>query len=403
MKILVFTQFYHPEPGATSNRLKSLVDALVNRGHDVTVICEFSNHPNGVLAKEDKWKVYMVEDKGNHRIIRTFVIPFKKKNIITRLIFYSSFAISSFIAGLIVKKHDIVLSSSPPPFHVYLALLLSKIKRSKFVYDVRDLLTRAAQEMNVVNNGMILNLTKKIDACLYKNANILITVTQGFKKVISNEVNREKIFVIQNGSDIDMMNWDGNVENIRNKMGWENKIVVTFAGNIGVPQAIPKLIKEISTIEDDRLQFVLIGDGPLKDYVTRIANNSNLSNILLLGQIPRSEVIPLTHASDIMLISLEELEVFKITIPSKFYDSMAAGKPVLSNVDGELKNIMEKHKTGLHFSFNNSGSFKKSLMKLVDDERLRIEYGANGKSIVKERFLRNKLGDKFVDIIEKVK
>jgi glycosyltransferase involved in cell wall biosynthesis len=115
---------------------------------------------------------------------------------------------------------------------------------------------------------------------------------------------------------------------------------------------------------------------------------------------PRSKVVEYTHAADIMLVILRESDFFMSAIPSKFFDGMAAGKPVVSNVDGELREIMERNNAGLYFSLREKGSFRKAIQSLGADSGLRQRMGENGRSLTRERFLRSEISREAIKEVE---
>lgn len=401
MKILVITQYYLPEPGATSNRLSSFVEAMAGRGHEVTVLCEFPNQPTGILSAGDRWRLFRIERNETHRIIRTFVVAFRKKTNIRRIIFYLSFALSSMITGLLLRRHDIVFASSPPTFHLYTSMIVAGLKRSRFIIDIRDLLADAAQDMGTVRNGVFFRISGYLDRKSYEKASLILTATRGFKTQIDRLGGSGKTHVAYNGSDDDMLSWDGDRDALRRSMGWEDKIVVGFIGSIGLPQNPEELLPEIAALRDDgRFLFVFVGDGPKKEALRRAVDESGIGSLNLYDHVTRKEAISLTYAADIMLIILRELEFSRSTIPSKFFDSMAAGKPIVSNVDGEMREMMEKHATGIYFSYKEKGSFRIALKKMAGDPELMREFGENGRRLVREKFLRRVLAEDAVRIIE---
>ena len=401
MRILVITQYYHPEPGATTNRLMSFVDAMVKRGHKVTVICEFPNHPVGVLSPEDKWRLFRVEDAGSCKIVRTFVLTFSDKNNIKRMMFYLSFAISSFIAALFLRRHDVIFASSPPIFHTYTAMLAAKIKRSKFVADIRDLWPDSALAFEAVSNNTLLRLGGILEKQIYSRAVKIFTVTKGLKEKIENRGGKNKVSIAYNGSFEDMLNWDGDKEEFRKNEGWTEKTVICYAGIIGLGQNLVNLLPEILSLDNDEYLFEFIGDGPQRLELIDKIKEMNFKNVRVRESVPVKDIIPYIYCSDIMLVVLRESSLFRSAIPSKFFDYMAAGKPVVTNVDGELREIMEDNKTGIYFSFKQPGLFKKAIEELSSNREKLLVYGKNGKKLVVNRFLRRKLAENMVLKIEK--
>lgn len=402
MKILVITQYYSPEPGAPSNRLLSFVNAMVKRGHKVTVVCEFPNYPSGRLSPKDKWRLFRVEDSGSYKIVRTFVITFTRKNNIKRMLFYLSFAFSSFIAALMLNRHDVVFASSPPIFHTFTAMIAAKLKRSKFVLDIRDIWPDAALEVEAIHNERLIKYGSYLERKIYKNAKIIFTTTKGFKKHIDSRGGKGKTIVSYNGSFEEILSWNGDEESFRRSHGWFRKIVITYAGLIGLGQDLSRLLPEISKLSQDELLFVFVGNGPGKFELEKNVKDLKLENVMMFDLLSIDNVIPFLHCSDVLLVMLRETEFFKIVIPSKFFDYMAAGKPIVSNVDGELREIMEKNNTGIYFSIKESDSFVKSIETLINNPERRKLMGENGKKLVANSFLRSKLAAESVKVIEEI-
>jgi len=400
MRILVISQYYTPEPGATSNRLKSFVDAMIKRGHEVTVICEFPNHPTGVLAPEDRWRFFRIERQGTLRIIRSFVMTFKRKNNIKRMLFYLSFSFSSSLVAIFLKKHDVVMASSPPIFHVFAAMIVAKVKGSKFVLDIRDIWPDTALEFEAIKSNSLLTWGGYLERKLYKNARLIFAVSKGITSIIEKRGGNGKTFVAYNGSENDMLLWDGNIKAFRESQGWTNKIIVCYAGLIGLGQNLTSIIPEIERIENEDIKFVFIGDGPGKEALCKDVKERNLKNVEIRKLMPRSEVVPHIYSSDIMMVVLRESSFFKSAIPSKFFDYMAAGKPVITNVDGELRDILKENNAGLYFSLREKGAFGEVIKILKDNSDLRIKMGENGKKLIERNFLRSKLAGELVEKIE---
>ena len=402
MKILVMTQYYPPEPGAPSNRLSAYVEAMTGRGHDVTVICEFPNYPSGVLSKEDRGRLFRVEHKGSCRVIRTFVLAFAKKNNVKRVLYYFSFAVSSFLAGMMVRRHDIVFSSSPPIFHVYGAMIIARIKRSRLVLDIRDLWPDSVPAFDAMHNDKLMKWAGHIEKQLYRHAAAIFTVSRGIKAKIESRGGLGKAHIVYNGTTEEMFKYEGDIAGFRNRVGWDGKFVILYAGIIGLGQHLFGLLSEIEAVSTDDILFVFVGEGPEKNSMIGEIQKSRIANVRFTDLVPRQEIIAYTSAADVMMVILRESEFFTSAIPSKFFDSMAAGKPVLTNVGGELREMMEEYRTGIYFSLNDKGSFAKAIDILKKDSRLRQELGENGRNMVRAKFIRKNLADEAVRIIEKL-
>ena len=154
MKILYISQYFYPEVCAPSNRAMANVKFLANKGHNVTVLTEMPNHPKGVIFTNYKHKLYIKEKLENFIVNRVWVFTSKKKNFITRMLFYISFMMSGLIHTLINwKKYDIVYTSSPPLFVAGIPIILKMLfPRSKYIFEVRDCNLGANNKEIIVNN-----------------------------------------------------------------------------------------------------------------------------------------------------------------------------------------------------------------------------------------------------------
>lgn len=400
MKILIVSQYYPPEPGAPSNRVSAFVEAMVRRGHQVTVVCEFPCYPTGMLRRADKWKLFRREKRDGYTVVNTYVMTFATKNNIKRMLYYISFAVSSFLAILSLRCRDIVFASSPPIFFAYSAMIAARLKRSALIVDIRDLWPDTVKEVEAVSNGRLMKCGAYIEKSLYKHATHIFTVSEGMKDKIEQRGGKGKTSIVYNGSFEQILYWQGSVDELRQKHGWGDKTIITYAGIIGLGQDILAVLPQIIKVNHDKIQFVFIGAGPQKEDLIAGFKREKFKNVQFFDAMSQAEVLPYLYASDILMVILREIPFFGNAIPSKFFDSMAVGKPVIANVDGELRKIMEDNQTGLYFSSQADGSFLEAVTTLANSPELRKTMGENGKKLVAERFLRSRIAEQAVKIME---
>ncbi len=400
MTILVISQYFPPEPGAPSNRIKAFVEAMVERGHQVTVICQFPNYPTGILDKNDEWRLFRFEKKEDFTILRCFVLAFRKKNNIKRMLYYLSFAVSSFVAALWLRRRDVIFASSPPIFFVFGAMLAARLKRSRFVADIRDLWPDSAKEVEAVGSPRLLRWGGRLEKSIYEQADRLFTISAGLKKIIENRGGMGKTDVIYNGSVEDFVNWKKDIPKLRKKFGWQDRLVITYAGIIGLGQDLLSLLPELPKLKSRGILFNFIGDGPQKEILQAEISRVGLTNVEFHDHMPMEQAIDYICCSDIMLVILRECELFRSAIPSKFFDGMAAGLPIVTNVDGELRELLETNNAGIYFSLKQKGAFADAIMRLAADGELRNSMGKNGRRLVETSFLRKHQARKAVEMIE---
>ena len=165
-------------------------------------------------------------------------------------------------------------------------------------------------------------------------------------------------------------------------------------------QNLVDILPEIDLIKDNNVKFVFIGDGPGRGELVEQVEARKLGNVEFKDLMPRDEILSYIHAADIMMVILRETDFFRYAVPSKVFDYMAAGKPVITNVDGELRKILAENNAGLYFSLRDKESFRIVIDKLKNDPAMRSEMGAQGKELIRRKFLRSVQAGELVKQIE---
>ncbi len=387
MKILYITQYFYPEVCAPTNRALANIAYLANVGHDVTVLTEMPNHPKGIIHQDYKNKLFLKEKFDNFLIHRVWVFTSKKKNFVTRILFYISFMIFGLIAAQINwKKYDIVYVTSPPLFVGFIGLMLKKLHpKTKFVFEVRDLWPDVAVEMGELNNQRFINLSRKLEMKIYLSADKIVSVTNYFKeKIVSKGITPNKIVVIRNGTDSLFLKSINNEQ----KKDSEHKLTILYAGNLGLAQNLSTILYAADILKKENIKFLIVGLGPEEKKLHLLAKELSLNNVLFLGEIPKKDIGIYFNKADCGIIPLMNIETFKGTIPSKIFDYMAFNLPILLGVDGESRMIVEDSASGLFFQPDNYEDLCEKIMLLKNNPETLLEMSKKGKDYVEKNFSR---------------
>ena len=396
MNILYITQYFHPEIGATTNRALANVRYLSKKGYDVTVLTEMPNHPKGIIFDGYKGKLFMTEEMENFRIKRVWVFTSIKKNFITRLLFYISFAFLGNLSTILsLKKYDVVYVTSPPLFVGIIGLTLKFFfPKTNFIFEVRDLWPDAAIEMGELKNKHFRKFSFALERQLYKKADKIIAVTQRFKeRIITKGFLEEKICVIRNGSDMQFEK-KTIAKSFESKFKSNNEFIIIYAGILGIAQNIKTILDTAIILKKENINFLLIGSGPeeriLKDY----SKQNNIKNVKFIGQVPKNNISDYMSLADCGIIPLKNIPVFETTIPSKIFDYMSANLPILLGVKGEAKEILDESKAGICFEPDDSKDLAKKILHLSKNKNEIEEMSKYGRQFVEENFNRNILAEK---------
>lgn len=366
MKILFITDNYPPEVNAPANRTFEHINRWKkNKNIKITVITCHPNFPNGKLFKGFKNKLFSIENNAGIKVIRvwTFIAP--NKGVLKRILDFFSFAISSSIVGIFIKT-DIIIVTSPQFFTTFSAFFLSKVKRIKWIFELRDLWPESIKSLNVIKSKFIISFLEKIELFLYKDSNLIIALTNSYKEnLIKRGIDPGKIKIVPNGVDLKLFNNSKSYKPISYHS--IKNFTIGYIGTIGLSHNLDFILRTISQYKINDIEFLFVGDGSLKDELIRLSNYLSLANVKFVNNIER-KFVPQYYASiDVALVCLAKNETFKKVIPSKIFEACAMGKPILLGVEGEAKKLINKYNCGLCFKPNDAFDFKKCTYKLKDE------------------------------------
>lgn len=364
MKVLYISQHFPPEIGAAQARAFDMAMNLQNEGCDVSVVTAFPNH----TASR---KLFKKENHSGLKVFRTFVVQDTKKSSLRRMMNYLTFMVSSIIGGLLVRKPKVIYATTPQLFSGVSGYVLSRLKRAKFVLEVRDLWVDFAEILKQINNKHMLKLAKKLEGFLFNKADHIIVVTHGYKRyLVERGIAPEKIDVITNGVDpskTEAINPESG-RAVREEYGLEDKFILLYAGNLGVAQGLETVLEAAERLKNTpSITFILIGEGAEKQRLLDFKQEKDLHNVLILDSRAKHELEGFYSAADLCLVMLKNHPLFEITIPSKLFDCLAMNKPVLLGVGGESKEIVENLNAGLYFEPENAASLTDVVVQAAND------------------------------------
>lgn len=404
MRILYISQYFPPEIGATQTRAYEMASNLIHMGHSVTMLTEIPNHPSGVFPLEYRGKFYERKDLNGIDVIRLWVYASPKKTFYKRLAFYLSFMINAVLVGVLVvkKRYDVVYATSPPLFVGAAGLALSILKRMPFVFEVRDLWPESAIELGELHNRFAIKWATRLEAVCYRRAKKIIVVTNGIHDhLLQRGIPKEKLAVIHNGSNTDLFQYrpTGRAR-IRRQLGLDNKFIVLYAGIIGIAQGLETVIQAARMLHDQKdIQFIFVGEGPQKAHLTSILSRTNINNLMFLDEQPREIIPDYLSASDIAIVPLRNIDIFRSALPSKIFDAWACERPVLLSAEGEARNVMEKAQGGIRISPENPEEMVSAINFLKSSPDQRLNFGRNGRRFTLQHYSRQAQAEKLENIL----
>lgn len=373
MRVLVVSQFYPPEPGATQNRLGAFADGLAARGHDVTVVCEQPCHPAGVFQAGFGRRPLMTERARGTTVHRVWVATSPRKTTASRLAFYGTFAAGAFAGVLAARRSDVLFASSPPLPGVLAAAAAARVRRLPLVVDVRDIWPAAAEALGELSNRRIIATLERAERGLYRQARAVTTTTRSFCAHVDGVAGRPLSVHVPNGA------LDELVALPDTSPPANGEFVVGYAGNLGIAQGLGIVLDAAERLRDEPVRFVCVGDGPLREELRRERERRGLDRVELRPGIPVAEVGRFLQGCHALLVPLRDHALLDAFIPSKLYDAMAVGRPVIVAARGEAARLVHETGAGVVVAPESGEELARAVGRLAADPELAAALGRAGR------------------------
>jgi glycosyltransferase involved in cell wall biosynthesis len=390
--------------GAPSARVYELSREWVRMGHQVSVLTGFPNHPVGVVFEGYRGERIRREKLDGIHIVRIPIYAAANKAFLKRVLNYSSFWLSASTFGAVLtERPDVVIGTSPQFLSAVAGLWLARVKRVPFVFEVRDLWPRSIVEVGAMKaNSPAIRALEKIEKFLYRSADHIVPVTDSFvTEIAAHGIDVRKMSVITNGVDLELFRPRPRHE-ARTALGLGDGVIVTYVGTHGMAHGLDVVLEAAKRLGEKGVRFLLVGEGAEKARLKERATAERIANVAFWDQQSRDRVAQIYAASDLCLVMLRNLPLFRTVIPSKIFEFMGAGRPILTTVDGESRAIIERAGAGVFSPPENVEALVETIQSLIVDRERLDRLGASGRDFVERNYSRPALAARYLDVLSAV-
>ena len=391
--ILVVTQYFPPETGASQTRWDELSKRWSEEA-SVTVLTSAPDYPGGEIydGYDNQWLRHEKRDGVDVFYTKTITSP--SGNLLRRSLKFVWFMLISMVVGLRYVSPSVVIATSPQPLTGVSAWVIARVKRATFVFEVRDLWPESILAVSDFDNKLVIWLLERTVTFLYRRADHLIIVVQAFADPLTEVgVDESKISYQPNGINPEFYQTSNSHTNLQSHNSTD--LTVSYVGTIGRAHGLSVILDAAAKL--DGVEFIIVGDGAEKETLEQAA--MDYDNIVFTGRRPKEEIPGILAESDIALVHLQSNDLFKMALPSKLLESMAAELPVVLGVRGEAERVLTEANAGIVFEPGNGEGLATAVRQLREDPDKRREYAVAGREYVTEHFDWDLIARNYLDTI----
>ncbi len=400
LRILLVTNYFPPEVNAPAIRGFEHARLWAAAGHEVEVLTAVPNFPEGRI--HDGYRNRLTrEERDGIRTLRVPVVLAANRGTGRRSLAYVSFLVSSVVgARRLSSRPDVVIATSPQLLAGLAGYRIARRLAVPFILEVRDLWPDSIVAVGALPDALPVRLLARLERFLYAGASHVVVVTEPFRARLQERgVPASKVSVLTNGVDAGSLPLVTSEERaaVRRGLGLDESFIVAWVGTLGLAHGAEVLIEAARQLASERVAFVVAGAGADADRVAKAARG--LSNVRLLGRLPRHDALRLLASSDAAVVHLRRSPVFRDVIPTRMLEAMALGRPVLIGVEGEARRLAELSGAGVAFEPECAESLLAALDQVVRDADLRQRLGNAGPPFVHRHFDRRVIASEYLDLL----
>lgn len=390
MKVLLLHQHFNTPQKGGPLRSYYLVRALADRGIRAIIVTAY----NG-----SKYKVEVVEGLEVHYLPVGYHNSFGFYKRTKSFLKYMVRAVS-----LTRKFTDISLcyAISVPLTVGVAAIAIKALYRIPYIFEVGDLWPEAPIQMGFVRNKHLIKTLYRIEKYIYKNAMCVVALSHPIRESIEEKLPGLKVHVVENMSDIQFFVPQPKDPDTEKKFGFEGKFVVSYIGTLGYANGLEHFIECALQAASSSLpvHFVLCGDGAMLPQLKEIAELKKLMNLSIIPFQNRQGVRELLSVTDATFISYRAVPILQTGSPNKFFDGLAAGKLIIINFDGWIKEEVMNNECGIYIDREGENEFADKIKPFLRDPGLLSIYQRNARLLAERKYDRVSLGKRFASIVE---
>ncbi|OIP14930.1 MAG: glycosyltransferase WbuB [Comamonadaceae bacterium CG2_30_59_20] len=398
MKVLYFHQHFVTPRGAGGVRSYAMARKLLERGHQVTMVCGSFVGGNSGLSGSFANGLRRGWVDGID-VIELDLAYSNSDGFVKRALTFLKFAARS-VRVAFSEPYDVLFATTTPLTAGIPGIFARWLRGKPFVFEVRDLWPELPRAMGVIKNPLVLWAMGVLEWSSYHSAHRVIGLSPGIVEGVAHRgIARERIALVPNGCDLGI--FADAPDPWRPAAVLSTDLMAVFAGTHGMANGLVAVLNAAAELKRrgrNDIKLLLIGNGKLKPGLQARAQREGLDNMVFHDPVNKTRLAGLMAATDVGMQCLANVPAFYYgTSPNKFFDYIAAGLPVLNNYPGWLAEMITQHQCGFAVPPDNPAAFADALEQAAADRPALKAMGQRGLALARREFDRDLLSDRWVD------
>jgi glycosyltransferase involved in cell wall biosynthesis len=389
MKVLILHQYFNtPETGGPL-RSYYLAKALVDKGITTAVI---TTHNGDDFRKE------IIEGIEVHYL----PIPYSNSfGFFKRITSFLKFVFSIVREAKQFKNYDSCYAISTPLTIGLAAIWIRWRYKIPYIFEVGDLWPEAPIQVGIVRNPILKKILYGLEKSIYKRSKSIVALSEPIKRAIDQKVSGKRIDVISNMADVEYYKPSDKNPELEKKFNVQGKKVLSYIGTFGLANGLDQVLDCAQTVSGSlTIHFILCGDGAMRSTLLKEAERLKLANVSFVPMQDREGVKEILNVTDAAFISYQSLPVLETGSPNKYFDALAAGKMIVINFGGWIKNEIEANHCGVFVKPDKSEDLKSIVLPILQNERELQHYQHAARTLAEQKHSRKLLTEKFVKLFD---
>jgi glycosyltransferase involved in cell wall biosynthesis len=404
MNVLYFDPKFATRARFAPTRAYTFARHLVEEGDRVTVIALDRRYMEPGRTPSTNGGLFEKENVDGIDVIWVGIPYAQRYSKWKRIASYGGYTMAATLAAVRLERPDVVYASSTPLTVGLNGLLAAKARRVPFVFEIQDVWPDVPVALGFLTNRAEILAAERLEKRLYRSAKRVVVCSESAADNIATKgVERDKIVLIPNLADVPLFDEATPRPEYFESLGLGAKFVAIYAGAMGQANGVEQLAGAARALRDageDDIAIVALGNGSERERLEEAARD--LPNLVVPPPVPRDEIAGIILAAGATITLYAPYEILETGSPNKFFDSLAAGKPLVVNTGGWLRWLAEEHRAGLYSPPGDEAALAQALVTLARDPELAAELGRNGRALAEQEFDARILAPRFRETLETV-